>query len=323
MRRVVCTELGSLDNLVVEEVDPLVPAAHQVVVDVEAAGATYVDALMAKGGYQIKPPTPFCPGGEVAGRVSALGDDVTGYAPGDRVLAFCGLGGFADQVALPATSLVPLPEGLSAPVAATLVQSYATMVFAFTRRILTQPGESVLVLGAGGGIGLAAIDVAKALGLEAIAAASSEEKLAAAKAAGADTTIDYGVDDLRERLRARPERGVDIVVDPVGAPYAEPALRSLRPGGRYLVIGFTGGQIPRMPANHVLLNNRAVVGVDWGAWSAHEPEANKAIVGEVVAMVADGRLHPAEPATRPSPRRAAPCRRSSTAGSWGRSRLVP
>ncbi len=254
---------------------------------------------MAKGGYQIKPPTPFCPGGEVAGRVSALGDDVTGYAPGDRVLAFCGLGGFADQVALPATSLVPLPEGLAAPVAATLVQSYATMVFAFTRRILTQPGESVLVLGAGGGIGLAAIDVAKALGLEAIAAASSEEKLAAAKAAGADTTIDYGVDDLRERLRARPERGVDIVVDPVGAPYAEPALRSLRPGGRYLVIGFTGGQIPRMPANHVLLNNRAVVGVDWGAWSAHEPEANKAIVGEVVAMVADGRLHPAEPATRP------------------------
>jgi NADPH2:quinone reductase len=299
MRRVVCLELGSLDSLVVEEVEALVPAPHQVVVDVEATGATFVDALMAKGGYQIKPPTPFCPGGEVAGRVSAIGDGVEGVAPGDRVMAACGMGGFADQVAVPAAALIPVPDSLTAARAATLIQAYATMAFALTRRILTQPGESVLVLGAGGGIGLAAIDVANALGLHTIAAASSEEKLAAAKAAGAETTIDYSVDDLRERLRELPDGGVDIVVDPVGAPYAEPALRSLRPSGRYLVIGFTSGQVPRMPANHILLTNRAVVGVDWGAWAAHEPEANRAFVAEVVRMVDEGRLHPPEPTTYP------------------------
>jgi NADPH:quinone reductase len=298
MRRMVCLELGSLDNLAVEQVEPLVPAAHQVVVDVEATGATYVDALMAIGGYQIKPPTPFCPGGEVAGRVSAVGDDVTGVAPGDRVMAACGIGGFADQVAVPGDALIPLPDSLASARAATLIQSYSTMVFALTRRILTQAGESVLVLGAGGGIGLAALDVARALGLHTIAAASSEEKLTAAKAAGAELTIDYGVDDLRERLRELPD-GVDIVVDPVGAPYSEPALRALRPSGRYLVLGFAGGQVPRMPANHVLLTNRAVVGVDWGAWAAHEPEANRAVVAEVVDMVVDGRLHPPEPTTFP------------------------
>jgi NADPH:quinone reductase len=298
MRRVVCLELGPLDNLVVEEAEPLAPAADQVVVDVEAAGATFVDALIAQGGYQLKPPTPYTPGGEVAGTVSAVGDGVTGVAVGDRVIASCWIGGFAEQVAVPAAAVVPVPGSLSMTRAATLVQSYATMVFGLTRRIVPQPGETVLVLGAGGGIGLAAIDVATALGLHTVAAASSEEKLAAAKAAGAEVAIDYSTDDLRARLRELPG-GIDIVVDPVGAPYSEPALRSLRPGGRYLVLGFAGGEIPRMPANLVLLTNRSVVGVDWGAWAMRDPEANRALIAEVVRMVDEGRLHPPEPTTYP------------------------
>jgi NADPH2:quinone reductase len=299
MRRVVQLELGSLDNLAVEEVEPLIPAAHQVVVDVKAAGASFVDALIAEGGYQLKPPTPYTPGGEVAGVVSALGTDVTDVSVGDPVIALCGIGGFADQVAAPADALVPLPEGVSFPRAATLVQSYATMVFALTHRILTQPGEVVLVLGAGGGIGLAALDVARALGLRTVAAASSEDKLTAAKQAGADVTVDYTTEDLRSFLRALPEGGVDIVVDPVGGPHAEAALRSLRPSGRFLSLGFASGEIPRLPLNHVLLTNRAVVGVDWGAWAAHEPEANHTFVTEVVRMVADGKLDPPEPTTYP------------------------
>jgi NADPH2:quinone reductase len=299
MRRVVCLELGPLENLVIEEVEPLQPAPHQVVVDVEAAGATFVDALIAQGGYQLKPPTPYCPGGEVAGVVSAVGDEVTGVDVGDRVLAQCGVGGFASQVAVPAGATVPVPEGVSPARAATLVQSYATAVFALTHRILTQPGETCLVLGAGGGVGLATIDVAHALGLRTIAAASTEDKLTAAKAAGADMTIDYTSEDLRETLRGLPDGGVDIVVDPVGGEHAEKALRSLRPSGRFLTVGFASGDIPRLPLNHVLLTNRAVVGVDWGSWAAHEPDANRTFVGEIVRMVAEGKLNPVEPATQP------------------------
>ncbi|HKH04356.1 MAG TPA: NADPH:quinone oxidoreductase family protein [Acidimicrobiales bacterium] len=299
MRRVVCMELGPLENLVMEEVEPLLPAPHQVVVDVEAAGATFVDALIAQGGYQLKPPTPYSPGGEVAGIVSAVGDEVDGVDVGDRVLAQCGVGGFASQVAVPASATVPVPDGVSPARAATMLQSYATAVFALTHRILTQPGETCLVLGAGGGVGLAAIDVARALGLHTIAAASTEDKLTAAKTAGAEMTIDYTSEDLREVLRGLPDGGVDIVVDPVGGANAEKALRSLRPSGRYLTIGYASGEIPSLPLNHVLLTNRAVVGVDWGAWAAHEPEANRTFVGEIVRMVADRKLCPPEPMTQP------------------------
>jgi NADPH2:quinone reductase len=299
MRRVVQLELGPLDNLAVEEVDPLIPAPHQVVVDVKAAGATFVDGLIAMGGYQIKPPTPYVPGGDVAGVVAAVGDEVEGFAVGDRVLAQCGTGGFADQVALHPDALVPLPGSLSFERAATLVQPYATMLFAFTRRALVQAGETVLVLGAGGSVGLAAVDVARGLGLRPIAAASSEDKLMAAKAAGAELTVDYGAGDLRELVRELAGEGVDVVVDPVGGVYAEPAVRSLGPGGRYLVIGFANGAIPRLPTNLLLLHNRAAVGVDWGGWAAHDPASNRELVREVVAMAADGRLSPSAPTTYP------------------------
>lgn len=299
MRRVVCQEIAPLDRLVVEDGPDLEPAAGQAVVAVRAAGVNFVDALFVQGLYQIKPPLPFTPGSEVAGDVVAVGDGVTGVAVGDRVVASVGLGGFASQVAVAAGSLLPLPPDLSYGRAAAMLQSYATAVFALTRRTTVSAGESVLVLGAGGGVGLAAIDVARSLGLRPIAAASSASKLAAARAAGAGSAIDYSTEDLKTRARELGGGGVDVVVDPVGGPLAEPALRALRAGGRYLVIGFAGGDIPRLPANHILLNNRTVVGVDWGAWALHNGDDNQALVREVMAGVADGRLHPPDPTPYP------------------------
>jgi NADPH2:quinone reductase len=298
MRRVVCKAIGPLDQLVVEDGEAPVPQDGQVIVDVRAAGVNFVDALFVLGQYQIKPPTPFTPGSEVAGVVSALGAGVEGVAVGDRVLVQSGLGGFAEQIVASALSLVPMPANLSFGQAATLVQSYATMLYALTRRTTTEPGETVLVLGAGGGIGLAAIDVARALGLRALAVASSDDKRAKALAAGAEAAID-AADDVKTRARELSGGGVDVVVDPIGGPLAEAALRALRVDGRYLVIGFASGEIPRLPANQVLLNNRTVVGVDWGAWTMRQPEAHRALLAELMAMVADGRLDPVEPTAYP------------------------
>lgn len=299
MRRVVCEAIGELDQLAIVEEEPPTPRAGQVLVDVKAAGVNFVDGLFVQGKYQIKPPTPFTPGSEVAGTVAALGDGVEDVAVGDRVMLQCGLGGYAEQVAVDAGALVPLPESLSFGQAATLVQSYATMLYAFTLRTFVEAGETVLVLGAGGGIGLAAVDVAEALGLRPIAAASSADKLERALAAGAEAGIDTSSDDLKLRARELSGGGVDLVVDPVGGPLAEPALRSLRVGGRYLVIGFASGDIPKLPANQVLLNNRTVVGVDWGAWTMQQPEAHRSLVTRLVELVDDGRLHPVEPKAYP------------------------
>ena len=304
MRAVVCSELAPLDRLTVEERPDLVPGPGHVIIEVEAAGVNFVDALFVQGKYQIKPPLPFTPGGEVAGRVAALGEGVTGLALGDRVLGMCGLGGFASQVALPALSCVPVPDGLSSGQAAALIQSYATMLYAFTRRTYVTEGEWVLVLGAGGGIGLAAIDVARALGARVVAAASSEPKLEAAMAAGAEAVVDYESEDLKTRVREVTGGGADLVVDPVGGDKAEAALRSLRTGGRYVVIGFASGEIPRLPANQVLLNNRTVVGIDWGAWTFQHPAENAELLGDLLERVASGQLRPVEPVAYPLERAA-------------------
>jgi NADPH:quinone reductase len=295
VRRVVCEEMAPLDRLVIDDVDPPEPRPGQVVIDVRAAGVNFVDALFVQGKYQIKPPVPFTPGGEIAGEVLTIGDGVTGWAPGDRVLASCGLGGFAEQVAVPATSLVALPKVLGFGQGAALVQSYGTAMFSLTRRTAVHDGEWVLVLGAGGGIGLAMIDVARALGARVIAAASSETKLDAARAAGAEATIAYESEDLKVRARELSGGGVDVVVDPVGGAHAEPALRALRFMGRYLVIGFASGEIPRLPINQVLLNNRTLVGVDWGAWTGRDPAGNQALLAELMELAGAGKLHPVEP----------------------------
>ena len=299
MRAVVCHEFAPIDQLVIEERPDPQPGIGRVVVAVRAAGVNFVDGLFVQGRYQIKPPLPFTPGGEVAGDVVAVGEAVESVAVGDRVLAMPWLGGFASHVELAAGSVVPIPGALTYGQAAALVQSYGTMLFAFTRRLQVQPGEWVLVLGAGGGIGLAAVDVARHLGARVIAAASSEEKLRAAAAAGAEATIAYESEDLKQRARELSGGGVDVVVDPVGGRFSEPALRALGWMGRYLVIGFAGGDIPRLPANQVLLNNRSVVGVDWGAWTMRDPAGNQALLAELMDLAGSGALSPVEPTPYP------------------------
>jgi len=299
MRAVVCNQFGPLDTLEVEERPTPVPGEGMVVIDVAAAGVNFVDGLICQGRYQLKPPTPFVPGSEVAGVVSAVGPGVDAWSVGDRVLVFCGFGGFAGQVVAPALSLVAVPDAIDLARAAALIQSYCTMLFTLTRRTSVAPGEWVLVLGAGGGIGLAAVDVATALGARVIAAASTPDKLEAAVAMGAEATIAYETEDLKTRARELSGGGVDVVVDPVGGRHAEPALRATRHLGRFCVIGFASGPIPSIPINQVLLNNRTLVGVDWGGWTFKDPFGNRALIDELMGMVADGRLRPTEPATRP------------------------
>jgi NADPH2:quinone reductase len=299
MRAVVCNEFGPLNTLAVEDRPTPEPTEGMVVIDVAAAGVNFVDGLICQGRYQLKPPTPFVPGSEVAGTIAAVGPGVTGWSVGDRVLVFCGFGGFATQVVAPALSLVAVPDTIDLAQAAALIQSYCTMLFTLTRRTKVAPGEWVLVLGAGGGIGLAAIDVATALGAHVIAAASTEEKLKAAEAMGAEATIAYETEDLKSRARQLSGGGIDLVVDPVGGRHAEPALRATRHLGRFCVIGFASGPIPSIPINQVLLNNRTLIGVDWGGWTFKDPFGNRALIDELMGMVADGRLHPTVPANRP------------------------
>jgi NADPH2:quinone reductase len=298
VRAVVCQQLGPLDDLVIEDRQPLAPGPDEAVIDVRAAGVNYVDGLICQGRYQIKPPTPFVPGSEIAGDVAAVGSAVKGVAAGDRVIAMTGFGGFADQVAVPAASVIPIPEALSFAQAAALIQSYSTALFTLTRRTSVAAGEWVLVLGAGGGIGLACIDVAVALGAHVIAAASTPDKLEAAEAMGAEAIIAYEDEDLKTRARELSGGGVDVVVDAVGGRHAEPALRATRWSGRFCVVGFASGTIPSLPLNQVLLNNRTVVGVDWGAWTFRDQDGYRALLGEMMDMVGAGKLHPPVPSER-------------------------
>ena len=299
MRAVRCIEVGVLEDLVLEEVSPPALRAGTVRVSVEAAGLNYVDALFVQGRYQIKPTPPFTPGSEVAGTVIEVAPDVASVAVGTRVIASIGLGGFAEEVVLPEGGLAVIPDGLSSPAAATLTQSFCTALYALVRRAALVRGESVLVLGGGGGVGHAAIQVAASLGARVVATASTPEKAAHARAAGAEVVLDPDPSCLRETVRQAVPEGFDVVVDPVGDAATEPALRSLREGGRLLVIGFAGGDIPRLPTNLILLRNRSVVGVDWGAWGMAHPAEQADLLGEVLSMVADGRLHPPEPSCYP------------------------
>jgi NADPH2:quinone reductase len=300
VRAAVCHELGPPSVLRVEERPEPEAGAGAVLVDVEAAGVNFVDALFVGGRYQIKPALPFVPGSEVAGRVHAVGAGVTGLAPGDRVLASVGLGGFASRVVVAAASAVVLPDNLSATQAATFTQSYSTALIALRDRARATAGTTVLVLGAGGGIGLAAIDVARALGCRVLGVASSPAKRAAALGAGAEAVLDPATEPIKEATRAwAGGTGVDIVVDPVGGDLAEPALRALGDGGRYLVIGFASGAIPSLPLNQVLLRNRSVLGIDWGIWAMQHPGDQQVLLGDLLGLVGAGSLHPVAPTTYP------------------------
>ncbi|MBC3192262.1 NADPH:quinone oxidoreductase family protein [Pseudonocardia sp. C8] len=290
----VCREFTDPPRLdVVEEPHP-VPGPGEVLVEVDAAGVSFVDGLIAAGRYQVRPPLPFAPGSAVAGRVAAVGDGVTAPAPGVRVAGLLtGFGGFTSHVVLPAASAVEIPAGVDPDAAATALENYGTLVFAVTHRVTIARGEWVVVLGAGGGIGLAAVDVARSLGARVLAVASSEGKRAAARAAGAEATLGY--DGLKDRIREVTGGGADVVLDPVGGPTAEAALRALGTGGRFCVVGFTSGEIPRLPANIVLLRNRTVVGVDWGDWARADSAAAVALAGDVLGRIGRGELHPPAP----------------------------
>jgi NADPH2:quinone reductase len=303
VRAVVCREFGEPETLEVTERDPAPCGPGQVRVRVRAAGVNYVDALFVQGRYQITPPLPFVPGSELAGEITEVGADVPtvtahgGWQVGDRVMASIGLGAFADEVLVPASVLVRVPESLTFGQAATIGQSYATAWFTLTRRTTVQPGEWVLVLGAAGGLGLATLDVARCLGARTVAAASDPERLRLCIERGAHEVVDYRAEELRFRVRELTGGGADVAVDPVGGDTTEQALRSLGNNGRLMVLGFASGEIPQLPANQVLLRNRSVLGVDWGAWAMAHPEDNRALFDEVLTAVEDRRLLPVEPTT--------------------------
>ncbi|MDG9668113.1 NADPH:quinone oxidoreductase family protein [Hahella sp. CR1] len=293
MRALLCKEHGPADTLVIEDTaEPKVSGAN-VLVDVRAAGLNFPDTLIIQGKYQFQPPMPFSPGGEVVGVVSAVGDKVKRLKPGDRVMGLTGWGGFAEKVAVPESNLIPVPAGVDDIVAAGFVMTYGTSMHALTQRGRLQAGETLLVLGAGGGVGLAAVEIGKAMGAKVIAAASSAEKLAAAQEAGADATINYAETDLKEAIKAMTEgRGVDVVYDPVGGALTDKALRSMAWGGRHLVVGFASGEIPKLPANLTLLKGCEVVGVFWGAFTQRQPQDNLQNFQRMFQWMQEGRLQP-------------------------------
>lgn len=293
MKAVQCVEWGLPERLLVAEVPMPEPKAGEVRIRVEAAGVNFPDALIVQKKYQVQPPLPFIPGTEVAGTIDAVGPDVARWRPGDRAVAFVGLGGFAEYVCAPVAMTAPVPAGITSEVAAAFTLTYATSHHAILDCGQLKPGETLAVLGAGGGVGLAAVELGKIAGAKVIALASSEEKLAAARDRGADVAIDYTQGDLREALRgATGGRGVDVVYDPVGGRYTEMAIRSLAWRGRLLVVGFAAGTIPQIPANLLLIKEASAVGVFWGEFARREPHANLVMLKELHGWLQEGRLKP-------------------------------
>lgn len=293
MKAIQCVEWGLPERLVLAEVPLPEPKDGEVRVKVEAAGVNFPDALIVQKKYQVQPPLPFTPGTEVAGTVDAVGAGVRHLKPGDRVGALVGLGGFAEYVCAPAALTVPLPPGVSADQAAAFTLTYATSHHALLDRGQLKADETLVVLGAGGGVGLAAVELAKIAGARVIAVASSDAKLAVARDHGADETINYSAADLREALKAATSgKGADVVYDPVGGKYTEAALRSLAWRGRLLVVGFADGTIPQIPANLLLIKGTSAVGVFWGEFARREAAANAAMLKELFGWLAQGRLRP-------------------------------
>lgn len=293
MKAAICRAFASIGDVAVGDMPTPIAAPGLVLIDVHAAGVNFPDGLMVQGKYQTKPPLPFAPGSEVAGIVHATGEGVTGFAPGDRVVAFSGTGGFAEQVAVPASQVYRLPDGVGFEAAAGLLINYGTSYHALKDRAAIAPGESLLVLGAAGGVGLAAVELGAAMGARVIAAASSADKLAYAKERGAAELIDYVQEDLRERIKALTDgRGVDVVYDPVGGPSTLAAVKGLSWGGRHLVVGFAAGDIPQIPANLLLLKSAASLGVLWGMSLRADPVHHGANIADLLGWLAQGRIRP-------------------------------
>jgi NADPH2:quinone reductase len=305
MKAVLCKELGMPETLVVEDVPSPKAAQGQVVVSVKACGVNFPDTLIIQGKYQFKPELPFSPGGEVAGIVKEVGEGVTRVKRGDRVIAFNTWGGFAEEIAVDAERTIPMPSGMDFIPASAFVLTYGTSYHALKDRADLKAGETLLVLGAAGGVGLAAIQLGKAMGAKVIAAASNDAKLQICKQNGADEVINYGAEDLRARIKAiTAGKGVDVVFDPVGGPYSEPALRDMAWKGRFLVVGFAAGDIPKVPLNLTLLKGCSIVGVFWGAFTKNEPERNRENNYDLMAMYAAAKVRPHIHATYPLERAA-------------------
>jgi len=293
MKAFVCTEFGPVDQCRVQEIDIAPPDKDEVLIEVQCASLNFPDALMIEGRYQVKPDLPFVPGVDLAGIVREVGEDVDHVAPGDRVMAFAGTGAFAEMCLAHKTKVFPVPERMGFDAAAASGITYPTAIHALQDCGRLQSGETVLVLGAAGGVGIACIQVAKAMGARVIAAASTDEKLALCRGVGADMAIDYRQEKWRTRiLELTDGKGVDVICDPVGADYSLEAFRAAAWGGRLLVIGFAAGDIPKIPLNYALLSERAIIGVFWGAWAARNTEEQRRNMEMLARWFAEGRIDP-------------------------------
>jgi len=290
MKALICPSLGPADNLKVMEVEAPTPGEGEALIEIAYAGLNFFDLLIIEGKYQVRPKPPFSPGGEFSGRVAALGPGTKGFQVGDRVMGVCSYGAAAERIAVPAARLAKIPDGLALDKAAGLSVAYGTSLHALKQRGEMKAGETLLVLGASGGVGLAAVEIGKAMGAKVIAGASSEEKLAFARAHGASETINTATDDLRARLKEIAPKGVDVVYDPVGGALTESALRSLAWKGRLLVIGFASGEIPRPPLNIPLLKGCDIRGVYWGEFTSREPDAHLENMGQLMDWAKSGVL---------------------------------
>ncbi|MBM3352517.1 MAG: NADPH:quinone oxidoreductase family protein [Betaproteobacteria bacterium] len=293
MKAVLCKQFGPPESLVIEDLPSPKAGPGEVVVSVRAASLNFPDVLIIQNKYQFKPPLPFSPGSEMAGTVKEVGDGVKDVKPGDRVIAFTTFGAFAEEVKLEAARLVPIPEGMDFNSAAAFLLTYGTSDHALRDRGGLKAGETLLVLGAAGGVGLAAIEIGKAMGAKVLACASGADKLEVCAQHGADAGINYATEDLRGRIKALTDgKGVDVVYDAVGGPYTEPALRATAWRGRLLVVGFAAGDIPRIPLNLALLKGCSIVGVFWGDFARREPKAFAASIAQLGAWFREGKLKP-------------------------------
>jgi len=293
VKAALCKEYGPPRSLVVEEVDPPQPGPGEVKVRVHACGVNFPDILMMAGKYQSKPPMPFSPGGEVAGEIAAIGEGVEHLRAGQRVLGMTGHGGMAEEICLPAAAVVPIPDDMDYETAAGFILTYGTSYHALKQRARLQPGETLLVLGAAGGVGLAAVELGKLMGARVIAAASTPEKLEVARKAGADELVDYSDGELKEKVKALTDgKGADVIYDPVGGSLFDQCMRCVNWYGRVLVIGFAAGDIPKVPINLILLKSCQVVGVFFGAWSARAPEEAAQNFREILELQTQGKIDP-------------------------------
>jgi len=295
-----CENPTGVDALTWKELPTPTPAAGQVLLKIEAASLNFPDLLIVQNKYQMKPELPFVPGSEYAGTIEAVGEGVTHLKVGQSVACLSGTGGFGTHTLAPAKLCMPLPPGFPAVDAAAFIMTYATSHHALVDRAALKAGETVLVLGAAGGVGTAAIQIAKAMGAKVIAAASTDEKCALCQSLGADATINYSTENLRDALKTLTDgRGPDVIYDPVGGEFAEPAFRSIAWRGRYLVVGFAGGPIPALPLNLPLLKGASLVGVFWGDFARREPQANAAMMAELAQWYGQGKIKPVIDSTMP------------------------